>query len=203
VSNDQLLVLHDTATSNFITDGVRDALKIDGEADSVSIKPESVPPGFELYVQSTSPNCVLAEGYALIQGTNTSEVLEAPNFAGSDATASAKKKRKRERSDSESGDDNGDDAGQKGSFKMEVDRHDFNEPYIPPLKRALSALSTTLVKIDPTALPVEIVATVLAFGPLDLDVLHNATFVSKAWNQATQSAIESRLNDLVTFGSFF
>eukprot|EP01122_Echinamoeba_exundans_P001533 TRINITY_DN1156_c0_g1_i1.p1 TRINITY_DN1156_c0_g1~~TRINITY_DN1156_c0_g1_i1.p1 ORF type:complete len:361 (-),score=76.98 TRINITY_DN1156_c0_g1_i1:123-1205(-) len=67
VSNTKLLVLYNTSTKQYQTEGVRETLKLNPTAKSVSVKPAMIPSGYELYVSSTSYNRKLAGGPVLLK----------------------------------------------------------------------------------------------------------------------------------------
>jgi hypothetical protein len=156
-----------------------------------------VPNGFEFFVEATSLDHKLSQGFAAIKGVlmSTSDPNETDDMVNeSTEESAAKKKRKR---DGDVRDDDDDDDG------MPIDGDDSTNVTPPLLKRALTLpVSSTLshVKLDST-LPVEIITAVLVYGPLDLEVLHSAMLVSKAWKQATESVIDARLRGYVSFGS--
>jgi hypothetical protein len=55
----------------------------------------------------------------------------------------------------------------------------------------------TVAKMTHEKLPVEIIASVLAVGPLDLNLLQASLLVSKSWRQATESAMQLRARALL------
>jgi hypothetical protein len=119
-----MLVLYNVAKGTYESSGVRERLKVSSTAKSVSIGPGQVPDGFELYVQSTSPNRKLPAGYVLFEGvsggSSSPEANMKPSVAktsgrGGKAGPSKKRKRGEEDEDDEGdGDDDGGDGGDEG-----------------------------------------------------------------------------------------
>jgi hypothetical protein len=97
------LVLFHVTSGAFETTDVRQKLGINAKAKSSSVKPAQVPAGYELYVQSTSPNRKLPAGYVLLEGD--------PSIVPSNTTKSAAKPpptKKRKRGDDEAEPDEAD-----------------------------------------------------------------------------------------------
>eukprot|EP01122_Echinamoeba_exundans_P002077 TRINITY_DN1203_c0_g1_i2.p1 TRINITY_DN1203_c0_g1~~TRINITY_DN1203_c0_g1_i2.p1 ORF type:complete len:543 (-),score=99.38 TRINITY_DN1203_c0_g1_i2:1486-3114(-) len=76
VSSTKLLVLYNTSTHEYQTDGVRETLKLSPTAKSVSVKPAMIPSGYELYVSSTSYNRKLAGGPVLLKTGDGNDASE-------------------------------------------------------------------------------------------------------------------------------
>lgn len=111
VSSTKVLVLYHVGSAKFETSGVREKLGVNPKTKSVTIKPAQVPAGYELYVQSTSPNRKVPEGYVLLEGDAAAAPTPAPAGRSSTKPPPAKKRKRNEDEDDNDEDDDGDDGG--------------------------------------------------------------------------------------------
>jgi hypothetical protein len=195
VQNEKINEAHELVLYN--ADGTYEVVGVRSEPSEISI-----PKGSELYVQSKSHNRKLSAGAVIIKGAEGGSASAPGPKKGSatkKAAAAASRRRPAAKDEEEcmSAVVAGEEGAKNTSARQGKRKTRDDEMNNMPSASKRGPAPGTVANMTRGQLPVEIIASVLAVGPLDLNLLQASLLVSKSWRQATESAMQLRARALL------